>query len=75
MSAVNFASLPAIASPNAVAASFADLTAAARIRCRTLTRIPVLKPNLDGGSEAAFLDTLTFSSNDKCPDSTALKAK
>ena len=54
-----------MASPNAVAASFADFTAAARIKCRTFTRIPDRKPNLDGGSDAAFLEIFTFSSEVK----------
>ena len=65
------ASDPSIASPNAVAASFADFTAAARIKYRSLMRWPERKPSFDGGSAAAFLEIRTLVSKEISPFSTA----
>ena len=53
------ASEPDIASPMAVAASLADLMAAARIRYRSFIFWPRLSQSFDGGSAAALRDTLT----------------
>ncbi len=51
---------PAIASPSATAASFADLTAVALIRSRIDTRLPALNPILDGTWRAARREIRTF---------------
>jgi hypothetical protein len=53
MRRANAASLPSIASPIAVAASLADLTAAALIKYRSFMVCPALSPSLEGGSDAA----------------------
>jgi hypothetical protein len=74
MRRANAASLPSIASPIAVAASLADFTAAALIKYRSFMVCPALSPNLEGGSDAAFFDILTFVSRLISPFSTASNA-
>ena len=67
------ASEPSIASPSAVAASLADLIAAARIKWRNATRWPSRNPSFEGGSEAAAREMRTFLSSEISPASTASK--
>ena len=70
----NFSSDPLIASPMAVAASLADLIAAARIRWRKAMRCPGFSPKRDGGSFAACLEMVTIVSRLISPRSIASKA-
>ncbi len=54
------ASDPDTASPSAVAASLADLIAAARIRYRSSMVWPARSPSFEGGSLAAWVEIRTF---------------
>ena len=68
------ASLPEMASPMAVAASLADLMAAARIRWRIAMRWPARRPSREGGWLAACFDTVTMVSSVISPRWIASKA-
>ena len=61
------ASFPAMASPMAVAASLADLIAAARIRLRSEIFCPARRPSREGGWAAACLVTVTIVSSEMLP--------